>query len=121
MGLLESSVLFDVGNDEAFSVQCDPSCHAFAEGYAEVSEFGLALTDRDGVVEVFAGFVEDEEGPCFRLEELLHLLHDGVQHGIEVERGRKGSREIVKDDEIFPIRIRSLLSHRQWAVRHGVP
>lgn len=74
------------------------------------------MADGDGVVELFASLVKNEQGPGFRLEELAHLFHDGVEHGIEFERRGEGSREIVEDDKVFPVRILSLVGHlKTWA------
>jgi hypothetical protein len=53
------------------------------------------------VVEILLFFVNDQEGPGFRLKELLHLLHDGAQDRIQVERRCECTRYVVEDPEVL--------------------
>ena len=78
----------------------DPAGDAFAHADPQVAIAGR-FAGRDRVVEILLLLIDDQQRPGFRLEELLHLLHDGAQDRVQVERGGQCTRDIVKDLQVF--------------------
>lgn len=86
----EAGIGVNVRNDEGFAVAGDPSGDAFA--YLETQGFeGVgSRADGDGEVKLFFLLIDHEQGPGVWTEEERHLVHDGLQDGVEIEgRGER--------------------------------
>ncbi len=97
----EAGVFGGLGDDEGFAALCDPASEAFADFDAEVFEARVGATVGGGVVEVLALGVEDEQGPEFSLDELVHVFHDDFENGFAVEVGREGACQLVKYQKVI--------------------
>ena len=97
----EAGIGIDVGNEEAFAVLGDPSGDAFAEFEADGLEGLGGVADGDGEIELPLLLVDHEEGPGVGPEVLGHLLHDGLEDGVEVQRGRQRLGDVVKNSKLL--------------------
>ena len=112
---VEAGILAHLRNNQALAVRRHPSRNAMADWNSETSQIGLGVPDGDRVVKLLAPLVQKQQRPCFRLEELLHLLHDRSQNCVPVERGSQRSRYIVKNQQVPQIGVvmdRIVLGHR---------
>lgn len=98
--LHEARMILCFGDDDGLTVLGDPTGKTVAERDTDIAEIGFGVADNDSIEEILARLIHDEKGPLFGLEVLLHLKHDGVKDGVEVELGGERARNIVKDEEI---------------------
>ena len=91
----------------------DPSGDAFAHLQAESFETIGGGSDGDGEIKFVGGLIHHQQRPSVRTEVFRHLLHDGLQHRIQVERRSEGLGNVVKDAELLhlPLPVCSNLAH----------
>ena len=92
----ETGIVAGLRHDHRFAVLSYPAGDSLAHTDPQVAIAGR-LAGRDRVIEILLLFVDDEQGPGFGLEKLLHLQHDGAQNRIQVEGGGQRTRYVVKD------------------------
>ena len=97
----EARIVVDVGHEERLAVFGDPSGDAFSHFEADAFECVGGVADGDGEVELVFLLIDHQERPGVGPKEDGHLLHDGLQNRIEVQRRREGFRDIVEDADLF--------------------
>jgi hypothetical protein len=60
-----------------------------------------AASDGNGEVKLVLLLIDHEQRPGVRAKEDGHLLHDGLEDGIKVQRRREGLGDIMEDADLF--------------------
>ena len=99
MKLFVGWVGVNVRNDNRLAVlghpACNPLAHLEAHGLKHLS--GIAYGN--GKVQLALGVIHHEQRPGIRAKVFRHLLHDGLQHGVEVQRRRQRLGDVVKNSQ----------------------
>lgn len=97
----EARIVVNVRHEERLAVFSHPSRNAFSHFETDAFEGVGSVTDGDSKVELVFLLIDHQERPGVGPEEDGHLLHDGLQDRIEVQRGREGFSDIVEDADLF--------------------
>ena len=97
----EPRVVRHVWDDQRLTVLGDPPGDAFTYFHARIGQHLGRGAYGDGEVQIIFLLIHHQQRPGFRAEVFRHLFHDGLQDGIQVERGRQSLRHIVEDGELL--------------------
>ena len=89
-------VLAHVGHDHGFIVLRHPAGDSLPHLDADILERLRALSDRQLEVQLLLDFVDQQQRPGVRTQELVDFFHDGSQDLIELQGGGEGLAKFVE-------------------------
>ena len=99
----KARIVVNIGNNQGFTVPGDPAGNALAHSHADGFKRLRRIANGDGKVQLVLLLIHHEQRPGVGTEELGHLLHDGLENGIEIERRGEGLGHIIEDGDFFQL------------------
>src|SRR6267143_34808 len=96
----ETRVLRRVRHDHGLSALRHPTGNSLPHLDAHVFQRLRGFAHRQFEVQFLRGFVEQQQRPVVRPQELVNLFHDGAQNLIELQRGRQRLPQLLEDGDL---------------------
>src|SRR6266850_7853110 len=96
----ESRVLRRVRHDDGLAVLRYPPGYSLPHLDAHVFQRLRGLAYRQFEVQFLRGFVEQQQRPVVRPQELVNLFHDGAENLIELQRRRQRLPQLLEDGDL---------------------
>ena len=93
----KAGISHDVGHDQALAMLGHPAGDPFPNFKPHILQCFRGVPHGNRKVELIQVFVDHQQRPGIRTEVLRHLLHNGLQNGIEIQRRGQGLGHAVKD------------------------